>query len=64
MLGFDKIGEFERAFNTSHPDGLAHLASYELIRHDLEFAEGMLFGVTLMLPFWTLFVCLLGLILR
>lgn len=64
MQGFERIGEFNRAFHASHPVGVANLASYELIRHDLEFAEGMLFGVTLMLPFWTLFGCVLGLILH
>ena len=62
MQGFERLREFNRAFQASHPLRTASLGSYELLQHELEFAEGMLCGVMLVLPFWLALACAIELL--
>ena len=62
MQGFERLREFNRAFQASEPLRTANLASYELLRNELEIAEGMLCGVMLVLPFWLALACAIELL--
>ena len=52
MLGFERFGEFRQAVRASRAAAAADLGSYSLIQYEIETAEGMFFGLLLMLPFW------------
>ncbi len=54
MQGFEKLPTFRRALRASRVARAAHWNPFALYTDDLRFAEGMLFGVALMLPFWLL----------
>ncbi len=52
MQGFERLGEFSRALQASR-----EAAAYDPFTpyvDDLRFAEGMLFSLALVLPFWLL----------
>ncbi len=53
MQGFERLGEFSRARQASRE---AHAAGYPFTPYvdDLRFAEGVLFALALVLPFWML----------
>ncbi len=50
MQGFERLGEFSRALQASRE--AAACDPFTPCVDDLKFAEGMLFSVALMLPFW------------
>lgn len=50
MQGFERLGEFSRALQASRE--AAACDPFTPYVDDLQFAEGMLFSVALMLPFW------------
>jgi hypothetical protein len=62
MHGFERFGEFSRALQASKEA----IAADPFIPYadDLRFAEGVLFSLALVLPFWILFGCALSLLLR
>lgn len=53
MQGFDKLPRFSRALRASH---VARAAGnpFAIYTDGLQFAEGMLFAVALVSPFWIL----------
>ena len=53
MQGFERLGEFSRALQASREASAAG-SPFTPYVDDLRFAEGVLFGVALMLPFWML----------
>ena len=57
MQGFERLREFNRAFQASQPIRSANLGSYELMYQQLEFAQGVLWGIVLVLPFWLALAC-------
>jgi hypothetical protein len=50
MQGFERLGEFNRALHASRE--AAACDPFIPYADDLRFAEGMLFSLALMLPFW------------
>lgn len=54
MQGFEKLGEFRRALHASREAADAGCSPFTPHVDDLRFAQGMLFSVALMLPFWML----------
>lgn len=52
MQGFERLGEFSRALQASREASAAAYDPFTPFVDDLRFAEGMLFGVALVLPFW------------
>ncbi len=50
MQGFERLGEFSRALQASREAAAYH--PFTPYVDDLRFAEGMLFAVALVLPFW------------
>jgi hypothetical protein len=52
MQGFERLGEFRRALRASREASAAGYDPFTPYVDDLRFAEGMLFGVALVLPFW------------
>jgi hypothetical protein len=50
MQGFERLGEFSRALQASR-DSIA-CNPFTPCVDDLRFAEGMLFSLALVLPFW------------
>ena len=50
MQGFNRLGEFSRAMQASR-DTVAY-QPFTPSADDLRFAEGLLFSVALVLPFW------------
>jgi hypothetical protein len=64
MQGFERLAEFSRAVRASRSASAANCSPFTLYTDDLQFAEGMMFGVALVLPFWILVACAVGLILH
>lgn len=54
MQGFDKLPRFSRALRASHVARAAEWNPFAIYNDDLQFAEGMLFAVALVSPFWIL----------
>ena len=50
MQGFERLGEFSRALQASRE--AAACDPFTPYVDDLKFAEGVLFSIALMLPFW------------
>lgn len=53
MQGFERLGEFSRAVQASRE--AAAYDPFTAYADDLRFAEGMLFSLALVLPFWMWF---------
>jgi hypothetical protein len=51
MQGFERLGEFSRALQASREASAAG-SPFTPYVDDLRFAEGMLFGIALVMPFW------------
>ena len=64
MQGFERLGEFSRAVQASRAASAACGSPFVPHTDDLRFAEGMLFGVVLMLPFWLSLVWVIELLTR
>ena len=54
MQGFERLAEFSRALRASRQASAAGSNPYVPYADDLRFAEGVLFSLVLMLPFWVL----------
>jgi len=52
MQGFERLREFNRAVRASRLEAAAQWNPYLPQVQDFNFAEGLLFGVALALPFW------------
>ena len=50
MQGFERLGEFSRALRASRAETC--VSPFTPYVDDLRFAEGMLFSLALVLPFW------------
>ena len=50
MQGFERLGEFSRALHASRAAAAYHPFTPGV--DDLRFAQGMLFSLALVLPFW------------
>jgi hypothetical protein len=64
MQGFERIGDFSRAVRASRAASAACWDPFNPYVDDLQFAEGMLFGLMLVLPFWLTVAWALVLIVR
>lgn len=54
MQGFERFAEFSRALKASRAASATGSNPYVPYTDDLRFAEGVLFSLFLMLPFWLL----------
>jgi hypothetical protein len=54
MQGFEKLPTFRRALRASQLARAAQWDPFAAYDDGLHFAEGMFFGIVLMLPFWAL----------
>lgn len=52
MHGFDRYGQFSRAMQSSRVSAAAQWNPFAPQVQDLQFAEGLLFAIALVLPFW------------
>jgi hypothetical protein len=60
MQGFERLGEFSRVVRASREAACA--TPFTPYIDDLRFAEGMLFSLALVLPFWMLLGYAVGLL--
>jgi hypothetical protein len=54
MQGLEKLPRFSRALRASHLARAAQRDPFAIYTDDLQFAEGMLFALVLVSPFWIL----------
>jgi hypothetical protein len=54
MHGFERLRQFNRALQASEAAQAAHWGPFDPATQDLQLAEGLIFGMALVLPFWIL----------